>query len=174
MHRILTRQLKKLDIKDSVIPNVSAWEILLNQVDAYYKAADQDRYTLERSLTISSEEMQVLYKRQKLSYENRLHSIFNAMPDILFLVTEDGKCIEVTSGNKDVLDENRKKSLGKFVHEIYDDDQAYFFNQSIKQAITSDNLVVINYQLTIKGKNRYFEGRIMPSKYEYKDKKTVV
>lgn len=174
MHRLLTRQLKKLKLDKSEVPDQTLWASLLDQIDASYIASDQDRYTLERSLTISSEEMQVLHNRQKLSYENRLKSILNAMPDVLFMLTEDGKCIEVMSGNERLLITNRKMALGNYIHDIYSKDKAYKFNCAIKEALSSEQLVIVNYELNINDRRRYFEGRIMPSKYEYNGKRTVV
>ena len=147
---------------------------MLDQIEASYQAADQDRYTLERSLTISSEEMQALYKKQRISYENRQQSIFNAMPDVLFLVTEEGKCIEVISGNKQLLKKNRTMALGKNINDAYPQKKAEIFMHSINQALDTGQLVVLNYDLKINEKRHYFEGRIMPSKYRYKSLRTVV
>lgn len=174
LHRLLIRQLTKLDLNQSVTPELISWQSLLEQVSASYDSSDQDRYTLERSLTISSEEMQALYQQQQLSYENRLQAIFNAMPDVLFLLTEDGECIEVMSGNKRLLQENREMALGKCIDDVYDSEQANVFNKAIKQALTTQQLVVLNYELSIRNKKHYFEGRIMPSKYEHQNRKTVV
>lgn len=56
MHRILERQLKRLGIADGP-PNEEQWRALLERIDRNYVAADQDRYTLERALDLSSTEM---------------------------------------------------------------------------------------------------------------------
>ncbi len=56
MHRVLERQLRKLGIGDDP-PNAEQWKALLQRIDTVYTAADQDRYTLERSLDLSSNEM---------------------------------------------------------------------------------------------------------------------
>ena len=174
MHRLLSRQLKKLKITESVIPNIDLWQAFIEQVDNAYNASDQDRYTLERSLTISSEEMQALYLCQKKSYENRMYSILNAMPDVLFLLTEDSKCIEVMSGNKEYIDKNRALTVGKYAHDVFSKDKADFFCAVIMQALDSGQLVVVNYELELNGVTRQFEGRVMPSQYEVEGKRTVV
>ncbi|MBE9564597.1 MAG: EAL domain-containing protein [Proteobacteria bacterium] len=174
MHRLLTQQLKKLGLKSSHTPDLKLWASMLEQIDASYKASDQDRYTLERSLTISSEEMQALYTRQKISLEKRLQSIINALPDVLFLVTEDGKCIEVISGNKELLEKNRKMALGNYLHDSYPKEKADMFKHAVNKALDEKQLVVIHYDLKINDRQHYFEGRIMPSNYDYKGKRTVV
>ncbi|MFO0627506.1 MAG: ATP-binding protein [Polyangiales bacterium] len=56
MHPILQRQLHRLEITDAP-PDPERWLMLLERVDRAYVEADQDRYTLERALSISSEEM---------------------------------------------------------------------------------------------------------------------
>ena len=174
MHRLLTRQLKKLKLKKSAVPDLSLWAKFIDHIDASYEASDQDRYTLERSLTISYDEMKELQQRQKLSYEHRLQSIFNAMPDVLFLLTEEGECIEVMSGNKQLLKINREMALGKYFRDVYSEQQADIFQNAIDQAIETEQLVVLNYELELNNKRHYFEGRIMPSNYEYDGKRTVV
>jgi hypothetical protein len=68
MHRLLARQLRKLSLDASEPPNQETWIQLLSAVDSAYREFEQDRYTLELSLAISSDEMQELYQRQKRSY----------------------------------------------------------------------------------------------------------
>lgn len=64
MHPILTRQLKRLGLVESRPPeNPEAWSQLLAFVGHAYEQADQDRYLLERSLALSSDEMAGLHAR---------------------------------------------------------------------------------------------------------------
>jgi PAS domain S-box-containing protein len=73
MHALLKRQLKHLGLsEDTLPPDPAAWRALLARVDAAYAQADQDRYTLERSLDISSNEMQELYADLERSSETAL------------------------------------------------------------------------------------------------------
>jgi PAS domain S-box-containing protein len=63
MHPTLQRQLMKLGLAaGGPPPDATTWEALLERISGYYTEADQDRYLLERSLDISSGEMQDLYK----------------------------------------------------------------------------------------------------------------
>jgi len=173
MHRTLARQLRKLNIEASTAPDDSLWVELLKYVDATYAASDDDRYILERSLTISSDEMQAMYQNQKVSYENRLHSILNALPDVLFFLSEDGLCLDVMSGNTRLREKYQRIGVGKHVHEVFPD-HAYIFHDAIRKALDKGDLVVIDYDLVIDDQTRYFEGRIMPAQYEHDGKRTVV
>lgn len=59
MHDILQRQLKREGLSEGKLPNdQDAWDTFLKNVDRTYAQADQDRYLLERSLEVSSREMQ--------------------------------------------------------------------------------------------------------------------
>jgi diguanylate cyclase (GGDEF)-like protein/PAS domain S-box-containing protein len=71
-HRVLDRQLRRLGLRDDCPPNAEAWAALLGRVEAAYTDADDDRYLLERSLSISSAEMADLYEELRATSESRL------------------------------------------------------------------------------------------------------
>lgn len=56
-HSLLNRQLKKERISEDGVPEKGQWLKFLARVSRAYADADQERYLLERSLMISSEEM---------------------------------------------------------------------------------------------------------------------
>lgn len=68
MHRVLERQLRKLGIGHER-PTAEQWARLLERVDIAYKAADDDRYTLERALDLSSEEMRKRFRSLRSTQE---------------------------------------------------------------------------------------------------------
>ena len=72
MHPLLKRQLKRLGIDDDEPPVGADWDALLARVNATYEQADQDRYTLERSLELSSTEMQQMYDDLERSSQTQL------------------------------------------------------------------------------------------------------
>jgi len=57
MHRVLERQLRRLGLARETPPTAEQWQLLLDRIDRAYVEADQDRYTVERSLELSSAEM---------------------------------------------------------------------------------------------------------------------
>ena len=81
MHRLLARQFKKLGLHAHTPPDASQWAILLDKISEAYQQADNDRYTLERSLQISSDEMQEMFQRQKATTEGRLQALVNALKE---------------------------------------------------------------------------------------------
>ena len=62
LHRILARQLRRLDLVPETGPPPDAWRALLNTLSVTYTEADDERYTLERSIDISSREMSGLHE----------------------------------------------------------------------------------------------------------------
>ena len=62
LHPLLGRVLRKIGASPAETPSPEVWRELLKVVSRTYQEADQDRYTLERSIEISSREMQGLYQ----------------------------------------------------------------------------------------------------------------
>lgn len=60
LHPVLQRQLRKHGLKPEAAPDAEGWAKFLERVNRSYQESDQDRYTLERSLALSSEEMRDL------------------------------------------------------------------------------------------------------------------
>ncbi|OGA74810.1 MAG: hypothetical protein A3G81_16800 [Betaproteobacteria bacterium RIFCSPLOWO2_12_FULL_65_14] len=74
LHQLLLRQLKKAGIDPASAPSPEALGRLLDRVSRSYAENDEERYTLERSLSLCSEEMQELHR--KLEKQNRvLHQV---------------------------------------------------------------------------------------------------
>ncbi len=61
IHVSLSRQLRRLALSTDVPPTRTQWSVLLKVVSDSYADSDADRYTLERSIEISSEEMRALH-----------------------------------------------------------------------------------------------------------------
>ena len=60
MHRLLERQLRRAGVQTDTLPTVEHLHVLLEAVSRAYGDHDKDRYLLERSLSISSDEMRGL------------------------------------------------------------------------------------------------------------------
>ncbi len=71
MHRLLHRQLKKISFDGEHLQGTEL-QHFLDLVSQAYKDADEDRKLLERTLQISSEEMQELYQKLKEQSEKAL------------------------------------------------------------------------------------------------------
>ncbi|NNF10990.1 MAG: hypothetical protein HKN74_11945, partial [Acidimicrobiia bacterium] len=73
MNPVLARQLRRLGLDAQSPPDdPEQWAAFLARVETFYDNADQSRYLLERSLEMSSQEMQQLYDELKATAESRL------------------------------------------------------------------------------------------------------
>ncbi len=90
-HPTLLRQLRRLGIAEGAPPEAAAWAAFLQAVEGVYRHADEDRYTMERSLELSSAEMRDLYERlsaqeteRRVTAEGRLDALVRAVPGAVF------------------------------------------------------------------------------------------
>jgi len=96
LHPLLARQLKKFGVTDvQQLPDPASWPKLLERLNRSYIESDNDRYTLERSLSLSSEEMQELHK--KLERQNKV------MHQILTRYVNDEVANEILSNPEEKL-----------------------------------------------------------------------
>ncbi len=84
MHPLLARQLKRLGVDAKRPPtSIEAWGELLEKIDRSYVEADQGHALLERSLALSSKEMQELYAQLKQHSDTELAQERNKLQAVL-------------------------------------------------------------------------------------------
>lgn len=99
LHKLLLRQLAKSYSNINEPPDVIEWNHILSMINSSYKESDQERYLLERSLKISSSEMQELNRKIKQSAEQWVKDISDTYPDLLILLSEDGIVLDLLSSS---------------------------------------------------------------------------
>lgn len=67
LHPLLQRQLKKCKLVEGNPPSAECWNAFLERISRSYTESDHEKYLLERSLTISSQEMQEVYEQLRKS-----------------------------------------------------------------------------------------------------------
>ena len=76
LHPLLVRQLKRLGlVGDAQPPLGSGWDALLERVSRAYEEHDQERYLLERSQDLASEEMAQLYATVRADRDSLDHRV---------------------------------------------------------------------------------------------------
>ena len=97
MHPVLSRQLRKAGLDAELAPTAEQWARFLTRTSVAYAQSDQDRYTVERSLDISSKEMQELYESLRSSSaaleaeSNRLGAVITSLTSGLAVLDADGR-----------------------------------------------------------------------------------
>jgi len=175
LHRTLKRQLRKLGLSTEATPSESQWTSLLNSISTSYEEADNGFHLMERSLRISSEEMADLYARQSKQLEGRLKAILGALPDLLFLLDEDGRYLEAMTGEEELLMLPVDQLRFRLVEEVMPAELAQRQLSAMREAVRTQELQVLRYEAIIQsGETRGFEARFVPTGYEVDGKATVV
>ncbi|HUJ57232.1 MAG TPA: ATP-binding protein [Kofleriaceae bacterium] len=104
-HPLIDRLLRKIGATDQDTPTLEAWQMLLALVSRTYLDADQDRYTLERSIDISSREMQGLYQDLKRRTDSELAAGRQRVEESLAVLRAT---LEATTEGISVVDQHRR------------------------------------------------------------------
>ena len=93
MHPLLARQLRRLGLEHSTAPaSTAAWQQLLERVSRSYLECDQGLELLERSIALSSKEMQDLNEQLRRTSESRLTEERDRLHTVLRSIG-DGLCV---------------------------------------------------------------------------------
>ncbi len=114
-HSLLARQLRRLkecDYKHP--PNLEKWQNFLDSVNRSYNDADQYRYTTERSIDISSQELQALYKKLE-DERQRLEAI---MSEGMCYIDKDWNLTSINDEASRLLGISREQLLGKNIYSV--------------------------------------------------------
>jgi PAS domain S-box-containing protein len=114
VHALLARQLRRAGLAGDAVPDLAAWQAFLARVDKAYSDADLDRYTMERSLEVSSAEMRTLY--------TELATIVRSLSDALLVTNEHGRVTLTNPAAQQLLRwsdaECRGQSIGDVLRRI--------------------------------------------------------
>jgi PAS domain S-box-containing protein len=126
MHPLLARQLKRLGLDEQhVPPSLESWGALLERINRSYVEADQGHELLERSLAISSKEMQELYAQHKHTSEtqlarerNKLEAVLQSMADGLCVVDSEWKILLVNHQAERLFGKSVDDLKGRLVYQM--------------------------------------------------------
>ena len=125
MHRLLLRQLKALGLDETTSPDARQWASLLLRIDRAYAQIDHDRYLLERSLAISSQEMQELYgqlkeatDRQLTEERKRLQAVITSIGDGVCEMDRRGKVRLINPAGQSLLGWTQQELLDQSLLEL--------------------------------------------------------
>ncbi len=158
VHTLIKRQLKKIEIDENVAPDLNQWQAFLERINRTYTEADQERYLMERSLMISSTEMQQVYEQLRAS-ETRYALAAEGAHDGLWdwdLISEEvyysPRWCEIMGVS---ADETKRPCKNCWLEKIHPDDYKH---------------VSIEFEDHLQGLTRHFqnEHRVLHSSGEYR------
>ncbi|MDG4552499.1 MAG: ATP-binding protein [Candidatus Contendobacter sp.] len=94
--------------------------------------------------------------------EARLRAMARAIPDLVFVVDEEGCYREILAAGQDRTAVGNTPIRGKLLSEIHAPDMARFFLDIIHRALRSRQIQVAEYELTTTSGRRWFESRTAP------------
>ncbi len=175
MHYLLQTQLQKFFVSQEVLPDLAVWQNLLADISACYDTIDQERTHNQKKLSDLSEEMEHLYERQKKSHEAQLKSILSTLPDVLYLLDDEGVYLEVLTDKEEQLYRQKNELIGQNVQQVLPEEVSKKINHAIEKASLSDGaLVTFEYVLMVHSRECYFEGRLTKSALTMNNKAVFV
>ncbi len=106
----------------------------------------------------------------------RLHALISALPDVAFVIDEQGCYIESFGGHETLLYQRSRNAYGRYLQDIFPAATAERFMAVIRCALETQSLKTIEYSLRLKpgepvssnghGEDlQWFEGRVVPLHY---------
>ncbi|HEU4694102.1 MAG TPA: sigma 54-interacting transcriptional regulator [Vicinamibacterales bacterium] len=91
--------------------------------------------------------------------ENRLSAILNALPDLVFVVDRDGRYVEILTSREDLLFRPLPEMLGRRFHDLLPHAVADAHLRAVRDTIESRSSRSLEYSLTVRAGERWFEAR---------------
>ncbi|MDZ7621285.1 MAG: ATP-binding protein [Candidatus Competibacteraceae bacterium] len=94
--------------------------------------------------------------------EARMRAMTRAIPDLVFVVDEDGLYREILAAGRDLATIGTTPIRGKLLSEVHSPEMAEFFLNIIRRALQSQQIQVAEYELATASGTRWFESRTAP------------
>jgi two-component system, cell cycle sensor histidine kinase and response regulator CckA len=152
MHSLLKRQLQRHFGENINVPK--DWQSFIGAINNAYREFDDDRVMLERSLELSSQEL--------LQANSEMRAFFQAIPDLLFRLDQDGTILDIKAGADDDFMFQRQKIFGKQIHDIPNRRIGDQFRKAVAQVAQGKKTVTLEYMLPLRGQESSYEARLVP------------
>jgi two-component system cell cycle sensor histidine kinase/response regulator CckA len=96
------------------------------------------------------------------AYELWTHTLLAAMHDLVMIVDENGRFLEIIPTTPETLYVPREEALGKKMADIFPPDKANFFNEQLRLALANQLPVETEYSLPMHGREAWFKARFSP------------
>ncbi|MBV8885138.1 MAG: PAS domain-containing protein [Chroococcidiopsidaceae cyanobacterium CP_BM_RX_35] len=119
------------------------------------------------ALEFAAREMALGIKRKQAEValqasEAELRALFSAMPDPLMVVDAEGRVLRAILIESEKLYKSIDEQLGRTLHEIFERSQADTFLGYIRQALSTQQPLTVEYSLMMGGWETWFATRISP------------
>jgi PAS domain S-box-containing protein len=105
--------------------------------------------------------------------EERLRSFGNALPDLAFILDEDGKYLEILTAEEQLLYKDLSDIKNYQLHEVLPKDVADLSLEMIGRTIATEKTQLFEYKLDLPTGEHWFEARLSPMLGIFRDKRMV-
>jgi diguanylate cyclase (GGDEF)-like protein/PAS domain S-box-containing protein len=152
VHPVLARQLRRLSLDRDAPPDLTTWQRFLERVERCYADADDDRYTRERLMELSSHEMHALHQQLREHDERRVQALLASSSDVTLVLGAAGQVAFVSSSATRVLqlatDELQGHPMLAFVqHHVHPDDAGHLMGELQHLLDTAGREEVVEFRL---------------------------
>ena len=98
----------------------------------------------------------------RLAAKAKLRSIFQAMNDVVMVLSREGRYLEIPATNAELLYRPPQELLGRLVHDVFAKDQADAICATIREALDTRTTVTTSYGMSINGRPVWFSGSVSP------------
>ena len=129
---------------------------------------NKQMYCIDIDLTdVRQAQAQALFK------EHMLETIFEAIPDLFFLMKADGTILDYHASNKNYLYASPSEFIGKNMADVLPKKVANQFQSHITKALQQKDITSFEYELSVPQGLAYFEARISHLK-EYQQMMVII
>ena len=134
----------------------------LHRIEIMQPLLDQIAIALEHSRLYSATQHEIAERKQaeeKLrESESRLRAITMGLPDLVFVIDEDGRYIEILTAEENLLYDTAEHLKGHLLHDVLPKESADLFLETVRQTVQTGTNQVLEYQLDVLAGERWFEG----------------
>jgi PAS domain S-box-containing protein len=94
--------------------------------------------------------------------EEKLRAVAEALPDLLFVLDENGTYIEALSSSQALLYAKADQLVGRRMHDVLPRASADVFLDTVRRTLRTGKSQILEYALDVPAGRRYFEGRTSP------------
>ncbi|ESS03446.1 MAG: PAS sensor histidine kinase, partial [uncultured archaeon A07HR67] len=95
--------------------------------------------------------------------EAQFEQFIEAFPDVVFVIDEEGRYVDViASGKRPLLYDDPEELLGNRFHELFPAETADRFLDAVRNVLEAGEQRRIEYQLEVQSDTRWFEARVGP------------
>ena len=116
--------------------------------------------TVALGLLLRDTEEQLATEQALRATAARLHAITQAIPDVLMVIDDEGRYVDVLSSNSDLIIAGELDPRGRLLREVLPADLAERHLALLQESLDTSHSCTIEYELLTRGGQRRFEGRM--------------